>query len=275
MRLRFFYFSSLLILIFTGSLCAEILNAGFEVSEPNEILGIDMPVDWECHRYTAVDSSFIPDADSSRSWKLDDINGLEPYEGEFFVMLSTFTITADIRYAKISQIVEFFEGQKLSGAYFFGTYDYSPFDDYARITLVPLDPEEEDRIILDVDVSDIGSRSSMDGWETFEYIFTAENAGIYNLVISVTDLADNALTSFFAVDGLGICWIPEHGDINGDCEVNLTDFYCLSNDWLQYDPNYISSDPNFWREYETDFDGSHQVDVNDLSLMSENWLYTQ
>jgi hypothetical protein len=54
----------------------------------------------------------------------------------------------------------------------------------------------------------------------------------------------------------------------------MLDFAYLSADWMRYDPNYVS-DPNLSRQYETDFDGSHFVDSNDLLLMGEYWLYEQ
>lgn len=279
MKIRLLCLCSLLTFFFTGNLCADILNGGFEISEPNEGIAFLLPVDWVCENYTAVDCNFIhdpfPDSGKSEFWKLDDVNGLEPFEGEFFVILSTSDIQPEPEYAKISQRVEFFEGQKLSGAYFFGTYDYSPFDDYASIVLDPVENGRRSIILVDINVEDVGSHSSMEGWETFNHAFSAEDAGTYDLEITVSDKDDTILTSYFAVDGLDVCWMPEHGDVNNDCEVNFEDFYFLSHDWLLYDPNYISSDPNDWRQYETDLDGSHQVDINDLLLMSENWLYAQ
>jgi hypothetical protein len=286
MRFRLLFLYSLLTFIFTGSLCADILNGGFEISEPNEGVSFLLPVDWECEYYTVVDCNFVPDpsplSGSSQAWKLDDVNGLEPYEGEFFVMLSTGDPNPapgspgdDITFARIKQEVEFLEGQKLSGAYFFGTYDYTPYDDYASIELVPVFNGRRNIILVDIDLNDVGTYSSLEDWETFNHIFTADDAGVYYLTITVSDLSDSSLLSFFAVDALEVCWMPEHGDINFDCEVNLEDFYYLSHDWLLYDPNYISTDPNSWRQYETDFDGSRQVDEADLSLMSEYWLYEQ
>jgi len=246
------------------------------MSEPNDNFDFEIPTDWVCENYTAVDCNFVrdpyPPEGDSKFWKIDF---LEPYEGDKFVVLSTNDFVPDPEHAKISQRVEFFAGQKFTGAYFFGTYDYLQWNDYALLELVPVDTSMRSIVLVHINVQDVSDHSCMEGWEEFAHFFSEEDEGVYDIEISVTDYLDEDLASYFAVDGLDICWPPDYGDVNLDCEVNLLDFSFLSHDWLLYDPNYNSTDPSDWRQYDTDFDGSHQVDANDLYLMSENWLYTK
>lgn len=273
------YYLWLLCLVFcAGNASAQIYNGDFELSEPNEALGINLPTGWETENYATVDCNFVPDPNprrgSSINWQIDTNVGLMPFQGESFVILSTDDIVPEPQYARILQNVEFFEGQRISGAYFFGTYDYIPFDDNASITLVPDDSEGRSVILVAIGVSGVGSYGSTPGWVTFGHAFTAEDAGVYDLVISVGDYGDIIFTTYFAVDALEVCWVAPYGDVNADCEVNLIDFSFLAADWLLYDSVY-EPDPNFAAQYDTDFDGDHFVDVNDVSLMAEYWLFEQ
>ena len=278
MKLRYYYLWVLCLFFFAGNACGQIYNGDFELSEPNSAFGIDLPTGWETENYTAVDCNLVPDPNprqgSSMNWQIGTDTGLKPFQGESFVILSTSGIVPEPRYARIWQNVEFFEGQRISGTYFFGTYDYLPFDDFASITLVPDDSEERSVILVSISVIDVGSYGSTEGWEDFEHVFTAEDAGVYDLVISVEDYGDAIYTSYFAVDVLEVCWLPEYGDVNTDCKVNIVDFSFLAADWLLYDSVY-EPDPNFAAQYDTDFDGDHFVDVNDLSLLAEYWLFEQ
>ena len=263
----------LLFLCFLASAAyGEVYNGGFEeFYEPNETLGFSPPVGWGHENYTAVDCNFVPDPyprpGGSQHWKIDV---LEPSEGERFLILSTAHVTPGP--AKVWQEVSFYAGQKLYGVYFFGTYDYPNYLDIGRVELT--EPNNHDNIlisIVSVGVADVLQFGSMEGWKTFEHVFTED--GTYDLVLSVDDVGDEAYDSFFMVDGIDVCWAPEYGDVNMDCHVNLEDFGLFANDWLLYDPNY-TSDPNFIAENEnTDIDGSHFRDENDLFLMSEYWLH--
>lgn len=263
-------------LLFAGSVCGTIYNGGFEISEWSECGDFAIPSGWVCENYTAVDSNFVPPANPenghNRNWEIDTEAGLFPFEGESFVILSTGDLSPSPVYARISQRVEFFAGQRFSGAYFFGTYDYLPYNDYGAITLEPADGEGRSILLVNVDLGDVGDYGSTAGWEVFEHVFSAEEAGEYDLVISVNDVGDAAFTSYFAVDGLEVCRMPDYGDVNLDCRVDMEDFAFLSADWMCYEPNTVS-DPNLFRQYETDFDGSHFVDCNDLLLMADYWLY--
>jgi len=252
----------------------QIHNGGFEVYEPNTPPGINSPVGWMCENYATVDCNFIPDPNpregESINWETD---WLESSEGHSFLILSTGDIRPEPCQSKVWQRASFAAGQKLYGSYFFGTYDYTPYDDFGQIKLTePNNHEDISAIILaEIDVSDVSSYGSMEGWDTFSHIFTAEDAGEYDLVLIIKDVRDCSFNSYFMVDGIDVCWVPEHGDINTDCHVNLEDFSFLAHDWLMYDPNY-ATDPNFAIEFDTDLDGTGFVDVNDLYIMSDYWL---
>ena len=71
-----------------------------------------------------------------------------------------------------------------------------------------------------------------------------------------------------------MCGTGLDGDINHDCLVNLRDFSWLATDWLKNcnDPNY-SSDPNSNCYKGTDLNGDGPVDLNDLEIMSDNWIF--
>jgi len=257
---------------------ANIANGGFEQSEPNATIDANTPTDWQRENYAAVVNNFVPQPDPNRgnanNWKIDIVEGLDPFEGQSFVVLSTSDILPEPMYAKISQQIEVFAGQRLAGMYFFGTCDYIPFEDYAIITLIP-NPNSSlrDIMLLNINVADVGSYSSMDGWGFFEYTFSQQEAGVYELALSVSDLSDIIFKSYLAVDNITLCYAPEYGDINYDCQVNMLDFAFMSNDWLNdcSDPIYFS-DPNSLCKFGTDIDGDGPVDVNDLLLMSQNWL---
>lgn len=278
MKPRLPYICCLFVCLSVSSVCAGILNGNFEIFEPNENPPVNLPVDWECENHVVVDSNLVPVADNrgGKNWKIDYVTGLQPFDGSYFVILNSGGLSPGVK-SKISQTVEFFPGQKFSGAYFFGTYDYLGWDDQAWFILEAVDSNNSNIIIVDISVGDVGDYSSTEGWETFEHIFSAEEAGVYNISISVENTGDNQLASFFAVDGLEVCTIPLYGDVNSDCKVDLVDFDMLSQDWMLFDPCSVShpSDPNYWRQYETNFDGIEPVDEGDLSLMVEYWLFAQ
>jgi len=258
---------------------ADIVNGGFEQSEPNDMLDFDPPFGWERENYAAVVNNFVPQPErgSTENWKIDVQAGLGPFEGQSFVVLSTGDVESDPMYAEIRQQIEISAGQKLTGVYFFGTCDYIPFNDYATITLVP-DPNSSltDIILINISVTDVGNYGSTDGWGLFEHTFSEAEAGTYEIVLLVHDVDDNIFKSYLAVDNITLCSPPEYGDINHDCQVNMLDFAFMAVDWSNdcSDPNYLS-DPNNRCQYGTDINGDGPVDINDLWLMAENWLTGQ
>ena len=257
---------------------ADIFNGDFELSEPNAIIDTNTPTGWQTKNYVNVVSNFIPEPNQANGnaddWKIDIVEGLNPFEGQSFVVLSNSDVKPEPTYAHISQQIEVLQGQTLAGMYFFGTCDYIPFEDYATIKLIPNSNSNlRDIILININVNDVGSFSSMAGWEKFEHTFTQEEAGFYELVLSVTDSSDIIYKSYLAVDNIRLCYTPEQGDLNQDCRVNMIDFAFLANDWLNdcSDPDYYS-DPNSLCKFGTDINGDGPVDMKDLFFIAQNWL---
>ena len=273
------YLQFILILCITVPVCAQIYNGDFELIDQNSPLDFNAPLDWERESYAAIANNFVPKPEkgATSNWKIDVQKGLYPFEGESFVVLSTGDLSAplpDPQYAQIKQRIMVSTGQRLAGVYFFGTCDYIPYEDFATIKLVPIPNSGlRDIILINIDVGDVGSYGSMDGWDFFEYTFSEIEAGIYELVLTVSDLGDAIFKSYLAVDNITLCYAPGYGDLNYDCQVNMFDFTLFANDWLQdcSDPNYLA-DPNNNCRYGTDIDNNGPVDANDLYLMSQFWL---
>jgi hypothetical protein len=245
-------------------------NPGFELFyDVNEYPDFNAPTGWERTNEAKVVSDF-----NGRDYAWDsNFIGLHPYEGNYFVVLSSFNDGPF--YSEIRQEITVHAGDRLTGAYFFGTYDYVPFNDYAAIQLVLPDSNTVvGRNIVDVNVPDVGDHSSMRGWKRFDYIFGVDQTGTYDLKIRVEDISDTRLASYFAVDGLVICPnSPIFGDINADCIVNFPDFAMLATDWMcDCNDSTTFNDPNHNCIYGTDFDESNLVDFNDLQVIIDNWL---
>ena len=268
-----------MVLCITVPVCAQIDNGDFELIDPNSPPDFNAPLGWERESYAAIVDNFVPEPErgNTSEWKIDVQKGLDPFEGESFVVLSTGDIDPplpDPQYAQIKQQIEASPGQRLAGVYFFGTCDYTPYEDFATIKLVPAPTSGlRDSILININVGDVGSYGSMDGWDFFEYTFSEADAGIYDLVLIVSDLGDWIFKSYLAIDNITLCYAPGYGDLNYDCRVNMLDFTLLANDWLQdcSDPNYLE-DPNSNCWYGTDIDNNGPVDANDLYLMSQFWL---
>ena len=265
---------------------AELINGGFEISEPNETLGVDLPTGWQTENHASVVDNFISSLLPGRTdgWLIDVNEGLFPFEGQSFVLFDTDNLS-QFYSARAWQEVSVSANERISGVYFFGTTDYLTWNDYAKISLIP-PPETglRDIVLARIDVSDVGDFSSTDGWERFEYVFSESEAGSYELELSVRNVDDFRLPSYLAVDDIRICVVPEYGDINHDCEVDLGDFALLSSEWLCdcTDSNSLP-DPNRcpWTDLEqgqisvnliSDLDGDMIVDSNDLDKMSLYWL---
>ncbi|HBG78931.1 MAG TPA: hypothetical protein DDW84_08870 [Phycisphaerales bacterium] len=254
----------------------DINNPGFEIFDINSPPDFNAPAGWKRTNYTAVMSSFAGRFSNLRppNWPLDQDIGLLPYEGERFVVLSTGDLLPEPNHAELRQSITIKPGDRLTGAYFFGTNDWTPYDDWGAIQLVQPDTNIIEVNIIRVCVADVESFRSMRGWQRFDYIFDANQAGEYDLRIFISDKQDYIYNSYFAVDGLVICPnSPISGDINADCAVDFFDFAMLANDWL-CDCNDLSvfNDPNHNCMYGTDSDNNGIVDFNDLQDIIEYWL---
>ncbi|MCK5175891.1 MAG: hypothetical protein KAR47_21030, partial [Planctomycetes bacterium] len=219
------------------------------------------------------------------NWKIDVEAGLYPCEGDNHIILSTGDLEPEweILRAELSQRIQISAGDKISGSYFFGTFDYlRGYNDFAEIKIVSVADPNLETSLLDVtlDVATIGNQSSTDGWQDFEYIFDESEVGSFDLTFCVEDSGDEIYNTYLLVDAISICHVPDYGDFNQDCEVDLTDFSMLSGGWMLecVDLDTIS-DPNDYPDPNDciltmifDVDGSLQVDVNDVSLMSGCWL---
>ncbi len=274
--------------VFLAAVClcaishAAIYNGDFEIAEANGVPDYDgylfyPPEGWQRENYAAVLERFIPDSnegDYSR-WKIDIEEGLRPVAGYSFVLLTTGDIDPNSELASLELDIYVHAGESISGYYFFGTLDWVDYPDWGTIVMVPNDPNNLPRSITlaRVGVKKVGSYSSLEKWEYFEYTFAASEEGGYHLIIRVDDYLDDLFTSYFAVDGLTLCDTPLDGDINRDCRVNFKDFPWLATDWLKNcsDPNYFS-DPNSNCYKGTDLNGDGPVDLNDLELMSDSWM---
>ncbi len=213
-RKRVIAYASMYILTFSSFLWADgIVNPGFELAVQGE--DFNTPVGWNVENYTVVVGHFIPHPEpgETTNWRIDPTIGLFPFEGEHFLVLSNDDMPDQVLYSKVWQQVAIAAGKKISGAYFFGTCDYVPYDDYGQIKLVaPSGSGLSDIELVNISTSDVESFSSTDGWVTFESApFTAATAGTYTLECSVYNYGDAVWDSYLAVDGLAI--IPEPASI--------------------------------------------------------------
>ena len=271
-------FLGFITLIFTGGyIGADIYNGSFEYADPNNSAGYSVPTGWTNLNYTNtishLDMSLI--SGDSQNWSPNIVeNGLGPADGDHLVLLSTGDVRPDeVNKATLSQDIKVRPGERLSGAYFFGTCDYLPWDDYAEIVLIadPNTMSEPNDIVLamtSISILGEGDYASMEGWERFEYTFGEQKAGNYKLVLSVYDEGDLILNSYLAVDDLRLCRSPRESDINRDCEIDFCDFYLLASDWLK-----DCSDPNDLCHSGTDLNNNDYVNIEDLNLLINDWLY--
>lgn len=205
MRGKVGYFIAFLFITFLPTISHALQNGGFEQTEPNELLDFDPPAHWQRQNYAAIVTNFKPQptVGSVDNWKIDVQAGLNPIQGQSFVVLSSGDINPDPSSASINQSFQATAGETISGYYFFGTCDYEPYNDYAEIKLLPAPGSQLNEITLvSVDVLTVGHYSSMSGWELFEHTFTSAEAGLYSIDISVNDARDTIYASYLAVDGI-------------------------------------------------------------------------
>ena len=287
-----------------GSVSGMILNSSFEIPDPNETEWFIPPLDWirandnpyeDC--YAGLHETFVPTPQYDRSITEVDWTIPAPFHESQFVVLSTgdLGLPSDpaITKAEISQIVTFYPGQRISGAYFFGTCDFLEYNDFGKIYLLPVDPNSglQEIQLGYSDVMIVGDFESSEEWQTFTYDFTQQTAGTYYLICTVQDVRDAIYKSYLAVDGLKVCTpLYSYGDINMDCSVDFEDLGILSRAWLSfcpdpnfYDPNnpddvYLYTDfdpntidPNCPCEI-ADINNDWFVDPNDLTILSDHLL---
>ncbi len=269
---------------FGETIPGEIYNADFELFDPNDGSGFDKPTGWNPENYAASVTLFKPKIESPnygdyKNWKIDPIEGLLPFEGDRLVVLSTGQIQppGSTGHGTISQNIQVYAGQTFFGEDFFGTCDYlASFNDFARIRLVadansfPYE-DPNDISLVHIDVKEVGSYGSTNGWQHFEHPFTQQEEGTYDLVCHVEDKRDKIVNSYLAVDNFYLCVAPEYGDINYDCQTDMKDFGLLAYTWLcdYRDPNNIT-DPN--SILYGDLNENDWVNADDLSLMAGSWL---
>lgn len=248
----------------------DINNPSFELFDYNSPLDFNIPRDWGHVKYTAVVNCFNK---RNPDWNLDPVRGLLPYDGNYFVILSTGDFSPEPNYAELRQPVTINAGDRITGAYFFGTYDYMSFNDWGTIQLVQPGTNIVEANIVRVCIADIKSYRSMRGWQRFDYVFDIN--GNYDLRIFVSDYEDFAYNSYFAVDGLVICPnSPILGDINADCTVNSLDIAMLANDWMcDCNTPSIFNDPNHNCAHGTDSDKNSIVNFKDLQVIINYWLF--
>ncbi len=300
-------------------LTAGVTNGGLEngsfetIDNPSrsELFDVDTPAQWEILNYTAVLDHFTPSPasrinnESSEDWDTNILdNGLYPVAGNSFVLLSTGDIDLEPHnpgHAQISQEFQALAGETLYGSYFFGTFDYGVWCDYATINLIQSEDPNKSIPLVIVGINatqnpnaadypiqlDVEDHDSTQGWQSFEYIFTEETAGAYLFQVDIYDTQDNIYRSYIAIDGLGVCVRPEYGDINLDCKVDMLDFTILADDWLCdcSDPLNLP-DPNdcSWTDLGEgvikanlpgDINEDKIVDYLDLQMITEKWMWSQ
>lgn len=296
------------------TLWGGLLNGNFEILDPNITEWFIPPLYW--HRvgdnpygdcYAAVRRFFVPSPQYDRSKQQVDWMIPAAYEGKRFVVLSTGDLGEEsdpaIIHSTIYQTVTFLPGQKIAGAFFFGTCDYLPYNDYGRIYLQPVDPNSglpSEIVLAYADVIMVQDFQCTNDWIPFQYTFSEETAGTYNLICTVRDNQDTIYKSYLAVDGLYIC-TPQPGDVNQDCIVDALDFQILSQAWLSwcpdpnaFDPNDFSPDPNYPNHAggvipdgyiydpnlidpncpctQADLNKDWFVDTFDLTILTDYWL---
>jgi len=94
--------------------------------------------EWE-DAYTWSVEKYVPDPNLVRAaymlnWKVDKI---EPAAGDRFVILDSDGKSYGPNKVTLSQTIEVEVGDRIAGQYFFGTYDYDQWADYATISLIP------------------------------------------------------------------------------------------------------------------------------------------
>jgi hypothetical protein len=88
---------------------------------------------------------------------------------------------------------------------------------------------------------------------------------IYPIALSPTDVAElaNGITTCQEVQSLGYR-LP--ADLNGDCQIDLSDLILLVDQWLSSSPEAVA--PN----YSPDIAADDNINLADFAAMAEQWL---
>jgi hypothetical protein len=248
---------------------AELFNASFELMrDPCDGESFHRPLYWDSENFAAIDSNFtpVPEHGQTPFWYFED-ETIIPFDGNNCLILSTDDIDIDggERHASAIQDYNFVESLTIEFYYFFGTFDYMPYGDYATVNLVNSRPKEIFRVAVD----DVGNYKSTDGWIRAEkYLDPCEINVNYDdfwaIEFKVEDATDAIYKTYFAVDAVRIGYKPEEGDYNDDWLVNFEDFAVFARDWQMADASIV--DPN------VDIDDNNYVDVNDMMIFCDHWL---
>lgn len=269
----------LIVLTFSNGLVwGQVTNGGFETaSDPCDGEDFNRPSMWQTRFFAASDSNFTPITEHGQetrlNWQTPEVV-IYPNSGQKCLVLSTDDISLDDDrewWAQASQKIDFKQGDKIEFYYFFGTFDYPSYSDYASFILFKEgfleDPIHNGMVNYDeyiIGVDDVGAYGSMAGWEKFEYTFTADDANNFDsIAFRVQDRQDKIFKSYFAIDDVKLIVEPGIADINGDYIVNFIDFEQFLQHWNLAEPNDLGG---------CDFDNSMVVDVNDLAIFCDNWL---
>ena len=287
--------ASLVVVAAACFLCAasrgQPYNGDFEIpdeSRPNTYYDPNVypPLGWDWQdtdnnkNYVGLHTDFVPQPEQGQTiaWVIP-----APASGERFVLLSTGDSEGPgseglTEYSRIEQIIKVCPGDTLYGSYFFGTCDYSPYNDTGTVKASPVDPNSGLRPILLAfsSVETLGNFKSTDGWQHFQYTFSGETCGDYVLSCEIRDVLDRQYKSYLALDNFRICRAaPGFGDLNHDCGIDYLDLAILSQAWLAdcNDPNVLN-DPNIPCSLVIQDPNLYDNFINEAQLiqMSENWL---
>ena len=253
----------------------SVLNGEFDAQNSEMV-----PYEWESLHYAVSVKEFIPVPAIGHpiQWKVPKVGDhyvLKAEDDGYFAVISTGNPDMTGNFAVLQQLVTVSDGETIRGKYLFGTCDYLGWNDHAEIELIHMDniPVETDLskniLLASADVAGVGSYSSHDGWQSFEYRFSPEQAGEYILSCKASDLVDDYYESYLFVDKFEILPLPPYGDFNRDESVDLEDYARLSSCWLvETDPNSIIAslyvDPNMIDPNNID---PNLVDPNELEIL--------
>ncbi|OHB54515.1 MAG: hypothetical protein A2Y07_01525 [Planctomycetes bacterium GWF2_50_10] len=228
-----------------------ILNGGFDEDLAH----------WEVSGYLATTTGLFLDPNGN-----PDGLSLTPVEGNSFVFLRTGGQSSEPIYTQLNQVITLRQGELVRGKFFFLTDDYSPYDDFASIKLLPHNTNQMEIELAYVTVRDVGDFNSTIKWRPFSHIIEPNQVGTYTLELKVQNAIDYLLPSYLLVDALAVLSDPNcnfmlAGDTDGDCKVDFFDLAvsqnladadeikyidALARSWLVdcfYDPNQAQCVP--------------------------------
>jgi hypothetical protein len=192
-------------------------NGLFECGEPNLVTqSFTPPIYWEriplpdtlADCYAGLHPDFVP-PEPRIEWVIPG-----PYQGDTFVVLSTggYDAVPDgaVTSSKISEEVFLYAGDTIIGAYFFGTTDYRPFNDYASIFLeLAVDPNDYPDSVEHVLIS--GAQCDVETIESFRSTFelSPETGGwiTFSHTPSITLILQSMVYVFAGAANLSPIWI--------------------------------------------------------------------